>query len=436
MDEKLLADSENVVESWKFESWIKTFAIGIISEVGEAFYGVPALPSLTPRRFVQLYYLFKFMFEGFLIATCVYYSEGIKTVTNAIDLITILSDEIFSDIWWYWIVGIFCFVFGGVWSFSYMDTKQWGEWMWGSEDVLLKLMRKKKFSLVERALENGEEYFYKIIDRAMNELEDNTSFDTKEWCVLLFEMVENGIISLGPPRRLTTDSAKKLKYRKFLIPALLSECNYSRTMDRRHILAKLLCDKLIENSNERNTLYCMIKDAGASLTFLRFHLQVNDNFFRKGGFFQCEAQELVKENFDILYCLDCGFSWTELKSGFEGLKDDYPIFNEQDVNLKMLKKYKEMLFAMNFTVHDLKQSGHFSDKDLQEWYKKYFEYQENTKSEEEESVDSVSYFSLNRGPTKIEMTQNNSEETKLSPRRRRRKLKEGPVDERMLSVTV
>jgi len=395
MDKRLLSSPEREDKSQKIWSWIETFALGLISEIGEAFFGVPALPWLGPRRLVQLYYLFKFIFEGFLIATCVYYSEGIKTANNILDLIHILSDEVFSDIWPYWIIGLFCLTFGGALSFSSMDAKRWSDVMDGSEDFLVELMKDKKFSFVERALENGEGSILKIIRLAIDELEDNhrsheRSFSSKKHCKLLLNMLQNGIIRLGPRCRLTKEEVKKLKYRKFLIPALLTRCNERWRIGKRQMLAKLLCDKLRMTDKDHKTLYIRIRNAGASLTFLRFHLQVDDKFFEKGGVFQCEAQELVQEKFDILYCLKCGFSRTELKSCFKEVEDDHEVFNKENLTLEMLKDSKEKLFAMNFTVRTLKMSGHFTDRDIKEWYFKYIESEQTTRYSEDE-------FTGNRG---------------------------------------
>jgi len=355
----------------------------IISEVGGAYFAILALPSLVPCEFVVFFYLFKLLFEGSLIAACVYQTKGFESINNAIDLIYFLKDEIFSAIWFYWVAGVFCFVFGGTLSFFSINTKQWIDAMEGSGEVTLKLMKAKHYSLVERVVDNGVCTIEKIIQLALKELDDDPKpsgsidFVKKPYCELLFLMLKQRILLLGPKhKKLRKEAARNAKYRNYVVPALLGRCNESRQTTKEINLAKLIFHKIVQDDkhlSERSWLNKM-RNAGASLTFLRFHLGVDIIFFEKGGDFSCEAAELMAEHFDLLFCFQCGFSRKELiECGFEKELVNDPVFDNRHVNLEMLKKFKSKLFAMHFTVKQLKHSNLFKDSELLGYFREYFE---------------------------------------------------------------
>jgi len=96
-------------------------------------------------------------------------------------------------------------------------------------------------------------------------------------------------------------------------------------------------------------------------------------FFEKNGDFCCEATELMAERFDLLFCFRCGFSRKALVGcGFhEELVND-EVFDNRCVTLAMLKKFRSKLFAMQFTVKQLKSSNLFKDHELLAWFHEYY----------------------------------------------------------------
>merc|ERR1712173_33806 len=58
--------------------------------------------------------------------------------------------------------------------------------------------------------------------------------------------------------------------------------------------------------------YEAILDAGASLHFVRYHLNAPEVFFKKSGRFSCTAQQLYDSGFDLLFCLRADFKTEEL----------------------------------------------------------------------------------------------------------------------------
>jgi len=359
---------------------IRDVSSWIISELGTAFFAILALPSLVPRRFVVFFYLFKFSFEGSLIAACVYNAGGFGSINNAKDFLHFLSDEIFPDIWWYWLLGVLCFVIGGILSFFSINTKQWSDAMEGTGEVILGLMKTKHYSFVERIVDNGVCTVKKIIKLAIEELDDDPkptvsiNLEKKPYCELLFLMLRERIILLGPNKKIRREAVSNRKYRNYVVSALLSECNESRQMTKEIMLAKLIFHKLVQDEpSAEKYWYVKIRNAGASLTFLRFHLGADIKYFVKDNYFNCEAKELMAEHFDLLFCMQCGFSTKELvECGFESdLVNDRVFHNPSCVKLEMLKNFKHKLFAMNFSVKQLKDSNLFRDCDILNWFRDY-----------------------------------------------------------------
>jgi len=268
-------------------------------------------------------------------------------------------------------------------SFFSINTEQWIDAMEGSGEVTLKMMKAKYYSLVERVVDNGVCTIEKIIQLAMTELDDDPKsseridFVNKPYCELLFLMLRQRILHLGPKhKKLRKDAARNAKYRNYVIPALLGRCNESRQTSTEIILAKLIFHNILQDDEHlsKRYWYKKIRNAGASLTFLRFHLGVDIIFFEKGGDFSCEAAELMAEHFDLLFCFQCGFSRKELiECGFEKELVNDPVFDNPHVNLEMLKKFKSKLFAMQFTVKQLKHSNLFKDSELLGYFREYFE---------------------------------------------------------------
>merc|ERR1719193_946752 len=127
---------------------------------------------------------------------------------------------------------------------------------------------------------------------------------------------------------------------------------------------------------ERLIPYWDIRNAGASLVFLRYHLNLPEMAFRKNGVLRCTAKQLYDENFDLLFCFRAGFHINELSlAGFEDwlLKDKYVQLKDENGNwleevnhLRLLKNagFQHQFYYMNFTLLSLKDSGLFTTQEL------------------------------------------------------------------------
>jgi len=218
---------------------------------------------------------------------------------------------------------------------------------------------------------------------------DIADFRNEPECKLLYAMIKNKkIVPLGPRNeRIFLKKGKFPEYyANFAIPALLHQCNEDRRKTSESVLAQMIFTWDSENKtfDSKRFLTYETRAAGASLTFLRFHMNAPEYMFKKDGLFDCTAQELYDENFDLMFCLRAKFTYEELLlAGFdeEVLKPVYEIFNSPDWDgskktmLRLLKekhKFEWQFFRMNNTIAELQQESEvFDDIEILWYYKNY-----------------------------------------------------------------
>jgi len=375
MDERIrMRHSLREMSTEKEETICGKFFFKTILGFGGIFFAMLALPSLTPKYFVLEYYVFKIIFEGFLIGRCLWFTG----ISNGV--VYTLKNEVLQNFWWYWAIGALAFLFGGMLScICVINTKRWEEVLEADERFLLKLMKDERYSHVERVVRNGVCTIEQIREKALSRMDeiDLIDFEKNEpFCDLLCRMIRQRILQLRPKdRKLTKKMAKRRKYMKFVVPALLRQYDESRWQSKECDLAKLVFNRLVTEQLDNAPIFLFedLRDAGASLTFLRFHLKVEESLFRKNGTFGCTAEELEKEKFDLLFCLRCGFSPEELiEAGF--VKDHVnhlaSLDDWDDSKLKDLEEFEDELFEMHFTVEQLKKAK-FTNAQILGWFNRH-----------------------------------------------------------------
>jgi len=262
-------------------------------------------------------------------------------------------------------------VLGGLLSWvCVIDTAEWKKYLEPSDKTLLEMIERGQYVYVDRVLGNRICTIKDIIERTI--LQKGYFLDESKCSYLLCELLKYGVIKLGPKYGVL-NKAKSSKYENYVVPALLSNYDESPSESRASDLAKRVLSDLLNDNSGLHFLLKDLKNAGASLTFLRFHMEVPIAYFFKGGEFQCTAEELHQEKFDLLFCLKCRFTEAELiASGFKEEHVTHHIFRDlNNCKLKDLKIFGPMLLEMQFYVKQLKDSKAFSNGEILDWVKIY-----------------------------------------------------------------
>jgi len=335
----------------------------IINWVGAGIFALLALPSLSPPSYVGMYYALKVITECFLIGCCIYETRSMYGHTN---FYNILRYKIFKGIWFYWIIGVIgCFT-GCLISYVYvLDVRKWTKSVQPDDASLHKMMKEGKYAFVDRAIGNKTCTLTDIIQRTLHQRGAYLSSQECSW--LLREMLRHGIVELGPKNgKFKPGKSNSSKNENNIVSVLLR--NFDETPSRTHCskLAKLVFKDL------RSTLHYSYKDfwdAGVPLTFLRFHLDVSENYFNKNGPFDCTADELFRRKFDLLFCTNRGFTVKELVDA--GFKKCHVNSVCKYCKLEDLESFGSELFQMNFYIQQLRDCKSFKDEELRDWYKDY-----------------------------------------------------------------
>jgi len=229
---------------------------------------------------------------------------------------------------------------------------------------------------------------------------------------LLYYMIKENLVKIGPSgRSLTPRDVRKARfYKSYAVAALLCKWNGKRKISNASEFATLVLSKLVtlrkfHNGWKRLVPCWDIRNAGASLVFLRYHLKLSEEMFLKNGELRCTARQLYEENFDMLFCLRAGFDIHELsQAGFSTRlleneyvqrKDEHGNFLMENDHLRVLNHagFRSNFYYMNFTLLSLKESGVFTSQELTK-LREIFEYHRaldeyNTNSEEESMNDSI-----------------------------------------------
>jgi len=366
LQEELSRGKEQRCKRWKEEFAGKLFTI--TNYVGVGVFASLALPCLVPSSYVKLYYLFKIIFECVIIGWCVYQTGSVESTQDLLNLFHILRTQVFGDIWHYWSIGTVFFICGGLLSyFLVIDAKKWKEILEPNDKSLFERMTAKQYDYVDRVIGNRVCTVRDIVQRTVKRKNPNC-LDKVDCSLLLCNLLRHGIVELGPKWE------ERLKDENNIVSALLSDFDHgpSTYKGRRSRLAVLVfCKLLNENDPAVNVSFEDIRNAGVSLTFLRFHLKTPADYFDRKGKFNCTAVELYHEKFDLLFCLKRNFTHEELIDA--GFKKDHVIQREfKDVKkckLKDLRRFGPQLFEMQFYVTQLREA--FEDSVVLEWFDSY-----------------------------------------------------------------
>jgi len=333
--------------------------------VGACVFYYLALPSLCPSSYVIRYYIFKIMIE------CIQMGFWINFQRTRGDLFHSQPNEL--PFLRYWLIGTICFMVGGLVSWVFViDAAEWKKSLEPNDKTLLKMTERGQYVYLDRVFGNRICTLKDIIERTT--LQRGDFLEESKFSYLLCELLKHGVIKLGPTYGvLKNGTAKSSKYENYVASALLSNYDGSPSESRVSELAKrVLSDLLNDNSGIRFSLEDL-RNAGASLTFLRFQMEVPIEYFFKGGVFKCTAEELYQEKFDLLFCLKCRFTEAELiASGFKEEHVTHQIFTDlNNCKLKDLKFFGPMLLEMHFYVKQLKDSKAFSNGEILDWIKIY-----------------------------------------------------------------
>jgi len=362
-------------------------AILLFAEMNYSFW---ALPVFYPTMPVILYYLGKVLLHVALLTACI-----VERVNNGSRGIKMLWLEIFKELWFFYIIGLFSYISGGIatWLFV-IDTDQYKKAIKADPNFLLQMVELKQWTLIERLMRNGVCSVFKIIEDANEWMVNNNvhptdkkaieNFATEEaYCKLLYYLINSKIIRLGPRdiKISPVDIGLPKYYRYYAVPALLRKCNHTRENTTRSFLAAIVLSKLIEKRHSiskgytRPVHYSTLRDAGASLQFIRYHLDAPEYLFYKEGIFACTAEQLYQNGFDLLFCLRADFSKEELAlAGFdpEVLSNEIVFTKDENglwpTSIEHLKRLKQSGFTkfnkLNFTYEELKASNVFTPKEL------------------------------------------------------------------------
>jgi len=186
-------------------------------------------------------------------------------------------------------------------------------------------------------------------------------------------MLRQGVVELGPKYgKVKMGKPNSSKNENNILSCLLRDFDESPSRSKVSELAKLVLSDLLDEGSIVHCSYEDFRNAGASLTFLRFHLNVPEAYFNKNGSFHCTADELFDAKFDLLFCINRAFTSEELITA--GFKEGHvnKIFNNfQNCKLEDLESFGPELFEMNFYAKQLRDCKAFSDMEVLKWFDAY-----------------------------------------------------------------
>jgi len=234
------------------------------------------------------------------------------------------------------------------------------------------MMNAGKYDTVDRAIGNKVCTLKGIIQRTIQE-EGDRYLSSKDCSLLLCEMLEHGVVELGPKYgHAKMGKTKSWNSEDNVVSALLSNFDESPSTSKESKFAKLVFSDLLKEDSAVRFTYEDIRNAGASLTFLRFHLKAPEDYFDKNGVFNCTADELYSAKFDLLFCKHRNFSPEELiASGFKETHVSSVFSDSKHVKLEDLKSFGPELFEMQFYVKQLRECKAFSDIEVLKWFEDY-----------------------------------------------------------------
>jgi len=275
----------------------------------------------------------------------------------------------------------------------FVDVEQYKHTHEANPALLLKMVWHKNYTFIERVLKNGECCAYDIVEKALARMKQRNincqdkravaKFHKEEpFSKLLYYTIKQKLIKVGPSRTLTPKDVKKAKYYKsFAVAAMLRKCNGSRKKSNESEFAKAVLSNLVNlrrfpDGRKRLIPYHDIRNAGASLVFLRYHLNLPEELFRKDGELNCTARQLYEEKFDMLFCLRAGFDVNELSlAGFDERllkdknvqhKDENGNWLEEVDHIRLLKNagFQSQFYCMHFTLFSLTEFRIFTRQEL------------------------------------------------------------------------
>jgi len=297
----------------------------ILFNVGETLYFLWALPTFRPRTLVIAYYIWKGAILVALLVTsiCMEVNNDLFVIFNWLVYLLITS--------------LFCFLIGGITTWLFIiDIDQYSKAIEAEATFLLTTIEKRRYTLVERIMKSGMCNVNRIVEDAVSQMSEN-NIDPKDqeaielfaenepYCKLLFYLIKHNIVHLGPPNKLCSviEVEEPKYYRNYAVAALVHQCNDSRELTIRSQFAVAVLTKVLEKRRHglwrgSSMTLLTLKDAGASLQFIRYHLKAKESFFKKNGYLGCNAGDLFENRFDLLFCLRAGFDIDELVlAGFD-----------------------------------------------------------------------------------------------------------------------
>jgi len=297
----------------------------ILFNVGETLYFLWALPTFRPRTLVIAYYIWKGAILVALLVTsiCMEVNNDLFVIFNWLVYLLITS--------------LFCFLIGGITTWLFIiDIDQYSKAIEAEATFLLTTIEKRRYTLVERIMKSGMCNVNRIVEDAVSQMSENNIdpndqeaielfAENEPYCKLLFYLIKHNIVHLGPPNKLCSviEVEEPKYYRNYAVAALVHQCNDSRELTIRSQFAVAVLTKVLEKRRHglwrgSSMTLLTLKDAGASLQFIRYHLKAKESFFKKNGYLGCNAGDLFENRFDLLFCLRAGFDIDELVlAGFD-----------------------------------------------------------------------------------------------------------------------
>jgi len=366
-------------------SFLRHATILTVLYFAELNYFFWALPTFSPKKFVVVYYIWKVILLIILLTACLVSEAGNSLVM------------IFDTLLYYFVIGLFSFVSGGIiaWFFV-IDTEQYTKAIEADPSFLLKMIKERKYTFIEKVMRSGVCSTHRLIEDAISWMFENqinpndedaiASFvEDQPFCKLIYFLIKYQFVETGNPIRnishLNVEDPKY--YNHYAVPALVYKCNFGRMKTLRSRLASSILSKLLTKSRCVGGIgllssYEAIMEAGASLHFVRYHLNAPEGFFQKYGRFNCTAQQLYDNGFDLLFCLRANFKTEELiLAGY-----NLPMLNnkavlERDENGECYKEREHLIrlkesgfegfFDLNFTPEDLCSTNLFEPHELLEY---------------------------------------------------------------------
>jgi len=276
-----------------------------------------------------------------------------------------------------------------------LDTEQYTKAIEADPYYLLQMIDKREYIFIERVMRSGCCSTHRLVEDAIvwmfeNNIDPNDEnsianfVEGQPFCKLLYYLIKYEFVEIGNSiqKHSKVNVEEPKYYENYAVPALVYKCNLGRKKTLRSQLASSILLKLVtKRAGSSRTLssYEAIMDAGASLQFVRYHLNAPEKLFHKAGRFNCTAQELHDNGFDLLFCLRADFDTDELiVAGFDIDMVNNKAVLERDENgecfkeREHLKRLKESgfihFFKLNFSPDDLLSTNVFLPVDLIDYH--------------------------------------------------------------------